>query len=817
MSHTRLTMRNEYVLLALLVLALAGFGAIDARFLALGNLISIAQQSAIIAVIAFAMTMVIIARGIDISVGSTLAFAAIAAGLVYSATSSALLSAIAAITAGAAIGALNGAMIGIAGISPFIATLATMALARGLALSLSGSSSIMIDSPALLFLGSANIGPVPASVMLAALLCIGWWFLLTRTVFGRWVYALGGNAPAAKATGIPVKRVEFIVYVLAGASAGLGAIIAIGRLGSAQPLAGTGLEFVAITAAIIGGTRLSGGEGSVWGTVSGAILIGVINTGLSFMQVPQIIIYFVTAALILIAVLISQPESVTHLFRKRRAAPASTAEAGGGRETIELRDLGKIFPGIKALDGVSFTMRAGEIVAVAGENGAGKSTLVKCLSGIYTPDEGEILVGGVPFRPASSSEATHISVIHQHFSLAPDLTVTENMFLGREPRLMGVLIDRRRMRRESVRVLAELGLEIDPDRVLGTLTVGEQQMVEIARAVLSDAWMFIMDEPTSALSNRERDRLYKIIDQLRERGVGILYISHKMEEIFSQCSRVIVLRDGSFVGERAVSETDEAEIISMMVGREVDNVFPYHKAQTGEIAVAVEGLSDGGLLKSATLKVRRGEIVALAGLMGSGRSEVLRCIAGMTEPSAGKIDLPTSDQSAGGVVYIPEDRHLEGFVGPMTIRDNTTLAWIGNHSPGGILDQSGIAQVAQEQIDALGIRPPQPLKKVAELSGGNQQKVVIGKWLATGPRVVLLDEPTRGVDVGAKSELHALIARLKDQGVAILMVSSELPEVLGVADRIVVMREGRTVGELPHGASEEDVMSLAFGQTGQVA
>ncbi|MCB2130244.1 MAG: ATP-binding cassette domain-containing protein [Rhodobacteraceae bacterium] len=822
--RSRVALRNEYVLLALLVLALVVFGAIDGRFLLIGNIVSIAQQSAIIAVIAFAMTAVIIARGIDISVGSALAFSGIAAGLTLAATGSAPLAMIAAIVAGALIGALNGLMIGVAGISPFIATLATMALARGLALSLSGSSSIPITDPALLYIGSAQIGPVPASVFMAGLLCLGWWFLLTRTVWGRWIYALGGNASTAKATGIPVRSVQLSVYVLAGASAGVGAIIAIGRLGSAQPLAGTGLEFVAITAAIVGGTKLSGGEGSVWGTVLGAVLLGVINTGLSFMQVPQIIIYFVTGALILVAVLISQPESVTHLFRKRRAAPVA-ADAGTGKnpaeQAIELVGLGKIFPGVKALDGVTFTLRAGEVVALAGENGAGKSTLVKCLSGIYTPDEGEILVGGAPFRPSSSSEAGHISVIHQHFSLAPDLTVAENMFLGREPRMLGgLLIDRRRMRHEAARVLGELGLAISPDQSLATLTVGEQQMVEIARAVLSDAWMYVMDEPTSALTNRERDRLYGIIARLKQRGVGILYISHKMEEIFSQCGRVVVLRDGAFVGERDIAGTDEAEIISMMVGRDVGNVFPYHQAKVGDVAVRVESLGDGGLLKSATLSVRCGEIVALAGLMGSGRSEVLRCIAGMSDPQAGSVVIADSDTQGGkgkGVVYIPEDRHLEGFVGPMSIRENVSLAWIRRNSPAGILDLRGIDRIAAEQIEALGVRPPQPGKRVADLSGGNQQKVVIGKWLATGPRVVLLDEPTRGVDVGAKSELHTLIARLKDQGVAILMVSSELPEVLGVADRIVVMREGRTVGELPRGASEEDVMSLAFGRTEDAA
>ena len=813
--------RNEPVLVAVLVLAVAVFGAIDPRFLTAGNFVSIAQQSAVIAIIAFAMTAVIIARGIDISVGSTLAFAGVAAGLTADATSSAVLTLLAAVAGGAAIGLVNGALIGLAGISPFIATLATMAFARGLSLSLSGASSIAIENPAVLFAGRESVGPVPASVVLALTLLLVWWFVLARTVYGRWIYAVGGNAAAARASLVPVRAVRISVYLIAGATAGIGAILTIGRLGSAQPLAGTGLEFAAITAAIIGGTKLSGGQGSVWGTAIGAALLGVINTGLSFLQVPQIVIYYITAALILGAVLASQPDGLTALVRSART-PANAPAAGDRRRgrSIILDGLGKSFPGVKALDGVSFAVSAGEVVALAGENGAGKSTLVKCLSGVYRPDAGRILIDGAPVSFATPKDAAGISVIHQHFSLSPDLTVAENMFVGREPRTRLGLLDRGGMRQASRAVLDELGIGIDVDAELRSLAVGHRQMVEIARAVLADAWFIVMDEPTSALSNRERDQLYALIDRLKARGTGILYISHKMEEIFSLTDRVVVLRDGRFIGERPTAATTEAEIVAMMVGRDVDDIFPHVPATPGVVAVTVENLSDGRLLKSASLTLRQGEIVALAGLMGSGRSEVLRLIAGLEAPRGGAISVFGVPQSGGdlkaanraGIVYIPEDRHLEGFVGTMAVRDNLTLAWIRGRSPLGILSPGRMAALARELIASLGVRPAQPDKRTIELSGGNQQKVVIGKWLATGPKIILLDEPTRGVDVGAKSELHHLIARLKQRGAAILMVSSELPEVLGVADRIVVMREGRSVGELPRGASEQAVMALAFGE-----
>ncbi|MDF0598541.1 ATP-binding cassette domain-containing protein [Psychromarinibacter halotolerans] len=818
--------RNEPILIVVLIAAVAVFGAVDARFLSTGNIVSILQQSAVTALIAFAMTTVILTKGIDISVGSTLAFAGICGGLVFQATGSAALTIMAALGAGAAMGLLNGLLIGFSGISPFIATLATMAFARGFSLNLSGASSIPINDPVLVFAGRETLGVIPVSVVIAGIALVAWWFVLTRTTYGRWIYATGGSASAARASMVPVQKVRVSAYVILGLTAGVGAVLTIGRLGSAQPLAGTGLEFTAITAAIIGGTKLSGGEGSIWGTAIGALLLGVINTGLSFLQVPQTIIYFVTAFLVLIAVLLSQPETVTALLKKRRrkigpAAEASEDAAHGHVEghSLELRGLGKEFPGVKALDGVSFAIRAGEVVALAGENGAGKSTLVKCISGIYRPDEGEIVLDGQPVRFQGANDAKGIAVIHQHFSLAPDLTVLENLFLGREPRTGAGMLDRRRMKAEAERIMAELELDIDVTAELQSLTVGRQQMVEIARAVLSDAWLFVMDEPTSALSNRERDRLYEVIAKLKARGAGILYISHKMEEIFSQCDRVVVMRDGRYIGTRETSETTESEIVSMMVGRDVGEIFPWLQAPAGEVAVKVDGISDGKLLKEASLHVRQGEVLALAGLMSSGRSEVLRLIAGLSSLEAGSIEVFGKPQSGGdikeanrnGVVYIPEDRHLEGFVGTMTVRDNLSLAWLRGNTTGGILSWRAIGRLARDLIQSLGVRPAQPEKRTGELSGGNQQKVVIGKWLATKPRVILLDEPTRGVDVGAKSELHRLFADLKKDGAAIIMVSSELPEVLGVADRIVVMCEGHAVGELPRGATEEDVMRLALG------
>jgi ribose transport system ATP-binding protein len=828
---------QEQSLLAIIVLVVAVFGAATPQYLSLSNLLNIGQQTAVIATVAYAMTAVIICKGIDISVGSVLAASGVVAALVMQSTGlPGWLGVLLVIAIGAAFGLLNGVLVSYVGISPFVTTLAVYAFARGVALSFSGSQSVSVSSGVYLWFGQASLGGIPVSLLVAAALAGFWLILLHRTMFGRWLYATGGNEEAARASLIPVRAVRMFVYVLAGASAGLGSMLTTGRVGSAQPLAGTGLEFAAITAAIIGGTRLAGGQGSIAGTALGAVLLGAVNTGLAFLQVSQQVTYFVTGGFVLVAVLLSQRGTWAMLkgYASWRPAHARASTAAGlvamapgaaeraGSRTLELRAVSKRFPGVQALSDVSLQLKGGEVVALVGENGAGKSTLVKVLSGIHRPEHGEILVDGetIELPGPAESRAAGIAVIHQHFSLIPELSVAENLALGQShlPKHLGVSLNRAEMRRRARVVLDDLQLPVDPDAKVSRLTIGQCQMVEIAKAMMADAWLIVMDEPTSALTNHERDLLYRLVRQLVERRCCVLYISHKMQEVYELASRAVVLRDGHVVGEAVLAQTDEASLIGMMVGRAIKDVFPFRAAREGKVVLAVRRLSDHRLLKDIELEVRGGELVALTGLMGSGRSELMRCVAGMANFSEGSIELGGTTLRAGdakdasrlGAAYVPEDRHKEGLVGTMSLRDNIGMRWIRHHSKAGFLPRRALDQLAAKIIAQLGVRPPDPGNLAANLSGGNQQKIVIGKWLATAPKLLLLDEPTNGVDVGAKFEIHNLIADLKQQGVAILMVSSELPEVLGVADRIVVLSGGRVAGELPRGASEEQVMSLAF-------
>ena len=822
--------RINVSLIGISILFTVIFGIVQPSFLSIGNFINIGHQMAITALLAFAMTAVILARGIDLSVGSTLALAGIVGALAFEDGIPPFFALVLMILTGILVGALNGVLITVFQISPFIATFGTMALCRGAALSLSGASSIGISDPTMVWLGSAKIGAVPVSIFLTLIAMTIWWIVLNRTVFGRYVYAVGGNYEATQASAINGKWVQFLTYVLSGGFAGVASILLLGRVQSAQPLGGLGLEFDVIMAVVIGGTKLSGGVGGISGTFFGAILVSLIRTGLSFFGTPQEVTYIVTGGMILLSVLLYEAtglRSVKIFHRKKDdSIPFSTLHsrrsADQGTHTLRLVNVGKVYSGVQVLDGVNMELRSGEVVALVGENGAGKSTLVKILSGIVLPDQGTVEIDGKPvlLKSPKISQQVGIGVIHQHYSLVPELSITENLYLGRELKWCGIgLIKRREMRKETQRLLNEFKIQLDPDTKVGDLTVGQCQLIEVVKATIGNPWLIIMDEPTSSLSKSESEKLYQLIQHLVRKNVCILYISHKMEEIYKLCNRAVILRDGKHVGNATLPDVSEESIINMMVGRKIESVFPYTEAKPMDVALEVENLSDGGLLRNASFFVRRGEVVVLAGLMGSGRSEVLKCIFGLSPIRHGTIKMfgePVTSISPKlmarrGVAYVSEDRLYSGFVPMLSVRHNLSLAWISRHSKFGFIPMHKEASMVTAMIKKLNIKPPDPNKSTIHLSGGNQQKVVLGKWLVTEPEILLLDDPTRGVDVGAKSEIHQLIAELKEKGTAILMVSSELTEVLNVADRIIVMHQGMSVAELKHGATETEVMNFALG------
>jgi ribose transport system ATP-binding protein len=489
---------------------------------------------------------------------------------------------------------------------------------------------------------------------------------------------------------------------------------------------------------------------------------------------------------------------------------------------LELRGISKAFPGVKALEDVSFAVWSGEVHMLLGENGAGKSSLMKILCGAYRADEGEFFYRGenVAIRSSADAQRLGVAVIFQEFSLVPYLDIAQNIFLGREPRgrIPGT-IDRRGLLREAKRVLDSIGFDIDPTITVARLGVAQQQMVEIAKAVSQHARILVMDEPTAALSDRESELLFDLIRKLKADGVAIIYISHRMAEVFALGDRITVLRDGRRIGEVDPGKTTPDDLVRMMVGRNVDMSYPRQFAKShGEVLLEVRGLSAPTGVSDINLVVRQGEIVGLCGLVGSGRTEVVRAIFGADRPSAGSIVFDGREMSGGpdeaarrGLALIPESRKSEGLALLRSVGDNLVVSALRKLFPSGAFRPLHAQRVSDDLIGRLRIATPSARQAVGLLSGGNQQKVVIGKWLAAGARLFIFDEPTRGIDVGAKAEIFALIDGLVAGGAAALMISSEQAEICHVCDRAYVMREGRIAGELPRvELTEENIVRLGM-------
>ncbi|MGF9764371.1 sugar ABC transporter ATP-binding protein [Microvirga sp. 0TCS3.31] len=471
---------------------------------------------------------------------------------------------------------------------------------------------------------------------------------------------------------------------------------------------------------------------------------------------------------------------------------------------LEMRGISKAFPGVRALDNVNIALYPGTVTALIGENGAGKSTLVKILTGIYQPDSGEIVVDGkaVYFGKSEASIRSGITAIHQETVLFDELSVAENIFLGHAPRSRLGLVNWKAMNARAAALLTSIDAPISAYTRLKDLSIAQRHLVAIARALSVEARVVIMDEPTAALSYKEVEDLFRIIERLKSQGKAILFISHKFEEVYEIAERFVVFRDGRSIGAGSLAQTSQDEIVKMMVGRSVDQVFPKIDVAVGDTVLKVSGYSHPTEFDSISFTLRRGEILGLYGLVGAGRSELCQSLFGITRPSSGRIELvgrpieirSPSDAISAGIVYVPEERGRHGAVLQMPIFQNFSMATLGKTTRAGFLRQAEELALARRYAERLDLRAAALSVPVGTLSGGNQQKVVIGKWLATKPKVIILDEPTKGIDIGSKAAVHAFMSELASEGLSVIMVSSELPEILGMADRVLVMREGRMAG-----------------------
>ena len=500
-----------------------------------------------------------------------------------------------------------------------------------------------------------------------------------------------------------------------------------------------------------------------------------------------------------------------------------TASTSPGNVLLEMRDIGKSFPGVRALEGVHLAIREGQVHALLGENGAGKSTLIKILSGAYRKDEGQIFFEGKPveIHGPHDAQALGISTIYQEFNLARDLSVAENVYLGHLP-IRGMTVDWGAVKAGTQEILDRLGVTFSADARISALSVAEQQLVEIAKALNRKTRILVMDEPSALLGEKDLENLFRVVRSLQAQGIGVIYISHRLREIFEIADEVTILKDGRYIATHAVADVTMDDLVKLMIGRDLKDVFPKRDVPPGDVLLEVSNLSQAKLLRDISFQLRAGEIVGFAGIVGSGRTELARAIFG-ADPCSGEMKIagqryrPHSPSEAirSGVALVTEDRKAQGLFLKLSVRVNTTISGLKALTRGGLIQFARELALVRRMIVDLSIKTPSPSFLVVNMSGGNQQKVVLARWLSVGTRIFMMDEPTRGIDVGSKSEIYQIMDKLTRQGVGILMISSELPEVLGMSDRIMVMRQGRIMKELSRAeASEEAIMQYAVGSAG---
>ncbi len=813
------------------------------NYVSLITITNLFRQSSVLAILACGMTFVILVGGIDLSPGANIALSGVISALALNAIGSdsllsAILGIVVALLSGTCIGLINGLLIGYMKIAPFIATLATMSLARGLTLYITDGKRIIVSNPYFNALGNSvhSIGELKIPFIIYPLIFVIFltYVILNKSCFGRKTYLVGGNLHAAKASGIHCEKQIVYIYSFMGLMAGIATVLTIGRSASAQPLAAMDLEFDVITAVVLGGITLTGGAGTLGGSLLGCLLMGVMLMGVNMINIPVYYNYIIKGAFILFAVLADRI-SLEVATNKEIKAGAKTIKNGtvkqkkdsidfiGNFKKLSFVNISKYFPGVQALDNVSFDIQAGTVHALAGENGAGKSTLMKILSGVYHMDNGEILIDGKPIHIKSphDSKKKGVAIIYQELTLIPELTVTQNIFLGKEKSiLLNFVLAIKKMQEQANNILQNFGLSVNIDSKANSITVGKQQMVEIARAFDSKARIVVMDEPTSALSESDKEILFSLIRKMKKQGVAIIYISHRLPEIFEIADSVTILRDGKHISTKPIEQVETASLIKEMVNREIKEIFTRKRNTIGNEILRIENLRRNGVFKNVSFSVREGEVVGMAGLIGAGRSEVARCIFGLDKYNSGKIYLESikistrspEDALKKGICYVSEDRRHEGIIPLMSVKENISSAVLSTMNKLGIINNKKEKALASEYIKKFGIKVPSEEHLIGTLSGGNQQKCCLARMFACNPKVMIFDEPTRGIDVGAKVEIHKLIEKLSASGIAIIIISSELPEIIGTCDRILVMAEGEVTNILDNqngDTTQEKIMYAA--------
>ncbi|PID55824.1 hypothetical protein CSB45_14030 [candidate division KSB3 bacterium] len=834
---------QNYVIAIVFILLLVVLSSVAPQFRTTRNMLSMLRQTSFVGIMAVGATFVILSGGIDLSVGSMLALSGmICARLLRQFGVDAYTAVFLTLLAGALMGYLNGVLVNKLGIPPFIVTFSTMGIFRGLVFlmafrELGYIQNVPLTDNVFLAIGGGRIGKVYNPIVFFVVVAILGILYLRNSKFGTYVYAVGSNEQSAAMSGVNVERVRTQVYVLSGICAALSGILWTSRLMTTTTEMGLGNELDVIAAIVVGGTSIMGGRGSVGKTVVGALFIGTLTNGLSMLGVPAFYQPLAKALLIVSAAYLDNyllkrytEQSRRHLIAvksSRDETPVLTGERttfDPSEIALDIQGISKRFGEIQVLKNVSLKIAKGEVHALVGENGAGKSTLIKIMTGVHQKNAGQILLHGKPvtIKNPHHAQSLGISAVFQELSLIPSLSVAKNILLGREPHSLPGIIHHAKLRQRAEAVLQELKFNLPLHELSERLSVGNKQEVEIAKAFSQDASIVILDEPTASLSAEEKIKLFDTIRKLSAKGVSILFISHILDEVLEISHTVTVLRNGEIVTTSPAEDLDKAAIVRYMVGRELaeQKIAP---AEKGAPVLEVNGLTREGSFADISFSLCRGEILGLTGLVGSGRSELARAIFGLDAVDAGDIWLhqqPVQISSPAaamkhGIAFLSEDRKNEGLVMIHSMMQNISMAHLGAVSTHGILHRAQELTLAREYVNMVDIRPPDPHLPVSGLSGGNQQKVVLSKWLCRNPQVLIVDEPTVGIDVGAKHEIYNILHGLAEQGVAILLISSDFAEILRMSQRILTMRHGRIV--LRNDAardqiSQETLMKAAIGR-----
>lgn len=845
----------EIMLFIMILAAVSLAGIASPLYLNYDQIIYSLQQSiAIVGILAIGFMILIVLGEMDISLPAILAIGTILFAKLSQSGVPLYVSLPVVILICALAGTVNGLLVVSYGLPSMAVTLGTMGAYRALALLIGGNEGYAAQAfhESYIWLGSANLfGLIPVSLCLLAFLFLLFMFIMHRTVFGRLVYAAGNNRVATRFSGYNVPSVIVSAYTLAGALASLAALVFVGQFQSARADNASGLLLFIVACVVLGGFDAAGGKGNVIGLIFSLLFIGTVQNGMGLVNTPgpvqTLIIGCILIIAVLIPVLIRESKRLLHHKEEQRVLQnlnisteikpsfQASKNQSGIAPRLSLRNVSKSFGGIKALKNVSFDIMPGEIHAICGENGAGKSTLVKIITGLHPADTGEVLLDGAPIKFRSPMEARKEGVlaVYQDPKLFPNLSVAENVFMGIHPRARLGTVDRKKMIQRTNEVLCNLGISLDPNAVVAGLSIAEMQFVEFARAMSEGVGrLLILDEPTASLSPGETERLFAIVRQLKAAGTSIILISHRLEELAGLVDTITVLRDGEYVTTKPEKDLSQAEIVKLMVGRSLDTLYggsdtevSVKKSTAEKELLRVEKLGQIGVFENVSFNVRGGEIVCLAGLVGAGRTEIAQTIFGITPPTSGGVFVEGTGITARnprqmlshGIAYLPEDREIEGLISKLSVLKNMVLPKLKQLSNFGVINaqkerELGEKYTAKLQIKLAGLDAP-----VASLSGGNRQKVVLTKWLAMNPKVLILDEPTHGIDVGAKAQVHRMIFQLASQGIGMLVISSDLPEVLRISDRILVISDGRLVAEFSReeATQEKIMMAAAIGNRNQ--